>query len=413
MREGHVTPWYASRFTGLFTQFGPVPPRPHDPALAVWAGTVPPGGGREQELATGGAGWNPEAAEAACVGEALERLQAYPLPDDQTVRASWQDWPLDEPAVEPAAWVLFHAEQYAQPGFPFQPFGSATECDWVCCRHAVTGEPWWAPAEFVYLFARLGTRHRLCPSVSTGLSCGRCGDPVLLRGLQEVLERDGVLGAWWGRYPLEEWDAKEIFDLLGAEIACRVSRPNLRYRFYRVASPFSAHVTAVTVEGEDREGYCFSIGSACRETRRAAWEKALLEALHGRHYVRHLKASRSPQPIQEPADFAEHARYYSLRPERLQETVLHRPTAPTADRLPDREELPALIERLGSRRPVLFRLMTPPAIAAEEPDWLTLKVLVPGLQPLHGHHRFAHLGGPLWAPRGLAEHSRMPPHPFP
>ena len=33
-----MTSWYASRFTGLFTQFGLVPPRPHDPAIAIWAG---------------------------------------------------------------------------------------------------------------------------------------------------------------------------------------------------------------------------------------------------------------------------------------------------------------------------------------------------------------------------------------
>ena len=35
----------------------------------------------------------------------------------------------------------------------------------------------------------------------------------------------------------------------------------------------------VTVEGEDREGFCHSIGSACRETRRASWNKAALEAV--------------------------------------------------------------------------------------------------------------------------------------
>ena len=45
------------------------------------------------------------------------------------------------------------------------------------------------------------------PSTSTGLGCGRLGQPVLLRGLQEVIERDALMGAWWGRYPLWEWEA--------------------------------------------------------------------------------------------------------------------------------------------------------------------------------------------------------------
>jgi hypothetical protein len=39
--------------------------------------------------------------------------------------------------------------------------------------------------------------------------------------------------------------------------------------------------------------------------------------------------------------------------------------------------------------------------------------VVPGLQPLHGDHRFPHLGGRLWSPHGLADWAAMPPHPFP
>jgi len=62
---------------------------------------------------------------------------------------------------------------------------------------------------------------------------------------------------------------------------------------------------------------------------------------------------------------------------------------------------------------VLFRSMTPPALATENLGWHVLRVAVPGLQPLHGHHAYAHLGGPLWSPRGLADWHAMLPHPFP
>ena len=63
------------------------------------------------------------------------------------------------------------------------------------------------PGQLVYLHQPAG--HRFCPGLSTGLACGRTGDPILLRGLQEVIERDAVVGAWWGRYPIEEhaWSA--------------------------------------------------------------------------------------------------------------------------------------------------------------------------------------------------------------
>jgi ribosomal protein S12 methylthiotransferase accessory factor YcaO len=149
--------------------------------------------------------------------------------------------------------------------------------------------------------------------VSTGLACGRWDQPVLLRGLQEVLERDAVMGAAWGRYPLEEYQAERVFAGLDPAVPPRLRRPNLHYRFYRVATPFSAHVTAVTLQGEDRAGFCFSAGASCRQTRAASWLKSLLEAVQGRHYVRYLKGQYRLKGgrLGIPASFADHAVYYS------------------------------------------------------------------------------------------------------
>src|SRR5438876_6310 len=100
-------PWYESRFTGLFSHLSWMSPRPHDPTIPTWSGTLPSWGACSRDLTLGGAGWDRAAAEAACVGEALERLQPYPLPRDQSLWASFRSWPLDEPALEPERWVLF------------------------------------------------------------------------------------------------------------------------------------------------------------------------------------------------------------------------------------------------------------------------------------------------------------------
>ena len=238
---------------------------------------------------------------------------------------------------------------------------------------------------------------------------------MLLRGLQEVIERDAVVGAWWGSYGLEEWEATAVFDLLGPEIARRVQRPNLRYRFYRAVSPLSAHVTLVTVEGLDREGYCFSAGSACRETRRASWEKALLEAIHGRAFVRYLLPQvTTPASTDLPRGFADHALYYSLHPEQRSRTVLERALSPSRDSEETAaESIAILAERLGPDRPVLFRDLTPPGLAQAGLGWHVFRVLVPGLQPLHGDHHLPFLGGSHWAGRSLADWNAIPPHPFP
>jgi ribosomal protein S12 methylthiotransferase accessory factor len=407
--------WYASPYTGLFVESGATPREAHDPDVPAWSGVAPLPGPGAVLPATGGAGWDESSAEAAGVGEAVERWQCWPLPCDRTVEASFADWPLDEPAVAPSRWVLFHAEQYAQPGFPYEPFTPTTVCRWVCFRQAFSGAPWWVPQELAYLSLPRSRAH-LCPLMSTGLACGQWPQPVLRRGLQEVIERDAVVGASFGRYPLEEHDGRVVFAGLGPSLPGRLQRPNLRYRFYRVRTPLAEHVTVVTLEGEDREGYCFSVGAACRETRTASWLKSLLEAVQGRFYVRYLKGElrRQGRRLGMPASFAEHAVYYSVYPEQLARTVLGRPARAPVDADAGRSEgVAALVERLGPERPVLFRNLTPPGIAMERLGWYVLRVVVPGLQPLHGHHGLPFLGGPLWAARGLSDWADMPPHPFP
>lgn len=454
--------WHDDHFTGLFTLFVRVQVRPHDPSVPMTAGEMPPWYPGEPELGCGGAGWTVEEADLACLGEAVERILARALPRDHFVEASWSNWPLHEPAVDPRHWVLFHPAQYAQQHFPLAPLTPDSVCRWVCCRRVRTGDPVWVPEEMVYLLPRRGESQRYMHGFSTGLTCGKVGHPVLLRGAQEVIERDALVGGWWGRYGVEEWPEDVVREILGAEIWRRVDRPNLTYRFYHFRSPFSAHVTLISLSGQDQEGWVFSVGSACRETRAASWRKALLEAIQGRHCVRRLLArwqEAGQPPLQMPTTFLEHALFYALHPMRLAETVLECPARPSPD--PDAERTEGLDElcgKLGDDRPVLFRNLTPPVVTGVESstprcvaefrgveastpatsypstpqfvvesgvskpppqprpapnsDWLVLRVVIPGLQPLHGDHRLPFLGGPLWQPRPCSDWASVPPHPF-
>jgi ribosomal protein S12 methylthiotransferase accessory factor len=413
MFQQALRPWFASRYTGLFSQCGPIPLRAYDPAVHIWAGTLPRWGANQTDLATGGAGWDPAAAEAAGIGEAVERWMPQPLAQDQIVESSFASWQLNEPALGPDRWIAFHRGQFDQPGFPFVAWSRDAVRHWVCCREVLSGTPAWVPVQYVFLVSDGAGGHRFGPAISTGLSCGRVVDPVLLRGLQEVIERDALVGAWWGSYPLEEHDLECVLRHLKPDQPARLLRPNLRYRFYRIDTPYSQHVTIVTLAGEDREGFCFSVGSACRENRSASWTKAILEAVQGRHYVRYLKAQLS-EPVIVPTDFAGHAVYYSFHPEQLADTVLERATKPPADNYDTAVEgVAELLECLGPDRPAYFRNLTPPPLVAAKLDYVVLRIVVPGLQPLHGHHLMPYLGGPLWAPRGLREWQNMPPHPFP
>jgi ribosomal protein S12 methylthiotransferase accessory factor len=232
-----------------------------------------------------------------------------------------------------------------------------------------------------------------------------------LRGAQEVVERDALVGGWWKSYAVEEWPLRKVRCSVEPSLWHRLERPNLRYRFYRIDSPFSSHVTMVSVAGEDDEGWVFSVGSACRETRAASWKKSLLEAIQGRHCVRKLQQQEPQTPV--PTTFFQHALYYARQPELLATTILEQSQQFKGDAdQHTHESLTDLQAKLGPLRPILFRNITPPILPDESPPWIVLRVLIPGLQPLHGDHRLPFLGGPLWNARLLAVWAAMPPHPF-
>ena len=221
-------PWYRSPFGGLFTPAELTRARAHDPDVRCWAGLAPSPRHDLPAITGGAAGWDDVSAEAAGVGEAIERWQGWRLPGDEVIEASFASWPRPEPAIAPERWVLFHPEQYALPDFPFGPLRPETVCRWVCFRAVGTGLPFWVPEELTYLRPAEGECTALCPMTSTGLSAGRVGQPVVLRGLQECIERDALMGAWWGSYGLEEHPAEEVFDFLPREFPRRLRRPNLR-----------------------------------------------------------------------------------------------------------------------------------------------------------------------------------------
>lgn len=386
--------------------------RPHDPQLPLAAG-IPAHRGFDNAsgVAVGGAGFAAKDAELAAVGEAVERWQTHDLGIDSRRRGSFKQWGWSEEAVDPQRLVLFHPEQYEQPEFPYEPLTPSTDCQWTAFRRARSGEQVWLPSQVAFLDLRpTAPPPRFAPLLSTGLATANTPGRALLRGTQEVIERDAVIGAWWRHYELRERAAADVFQRLGEPVSC-VTRPNLDYRFYRILTPYAKHVCVVTLAGEDQEGFCFSVGSACRETWTEAVTKALVEAVQGRHYVRYLRDTQPPPPAM-PTSFAEHAAYYSYAPEKLADTVLEgvEPIGSPPDKTVD--TMGSHADALGDLHPILFRLMTPPGIAERHPGWCVVRVEIPGLQRLHGHHGLPFLGGAMWSHRSLTDWATMPPHPL-
>lgn len=399
----------ASRYTGVFRSLRAMPVRAYDPDVCVWSG-VPANRPWPARDAVGGAGWTDAEAERACLGEAVERWHTHAQPGDRTVRAAFAAWDRDgapgEAALDPRRFVRFSDEQHALPGFAFARLAAETEVEWVACRALGTGEPLWVPAELVVMDLRpTAPPSRFGPAISTGWAAHATLAAATEAAVREVIERDAVVGAWWGHYAIVELAEPTVRAQIGDAKWSRLARPNLRWRWYRVISPYSDHVTLATVAGEDTAGFVFAVGSACRLDRTASLEKAALEAVQGRHYVRYLLATGVGAGGGAPTSFAEHAVYYSRHAAHLADTCLASAARDRDERAPPQTPR----DLLAAIGPVAMRRATPPALAHTGIE--VVRVIAPELQPLHGHHGLPFLGGRAWG-RPMAEYAAIPPHPF-
>jgi ribosomal protein S12 methylthiotransferase accessory factor len=165
-----------------------------------------------------------------------------------------------------------------------------------------------------------------------------------------------------------------------------------------------------------------SLGLACRARWEDAVEKAWLEWAQGTVFA----GTPSPAPLDAPddcADFDAHARWYTAHPEQWNGLPLWNGprTGPPPDAeitgRPDSElaHLGAALADAGIE--VFFRELT--TVDAACVGLRVVRALAPQLVPIHGHHRWPHLGGTAadlaWRYPGLGAASHFPnpaPHPL-
>ena len=225
---------------------------------------------------------------------------------------------------------------------------------------------------------------------------------MLIAGLCEVIERDAVALAWIGQIQpprINVRDRKLSDDV--ETIIEMLNQRGLRWAAFDLTTDAGVPVIAALVQGESPVGSIVSFGSACHPNAQRALLKALIEAVHCRMYVKSLirreplwKAGRGFRSV---TSFADHARFYSVHGEYRQR--LERWWSSTrsvdcrdASAQPPVEWLRKQVETLaGAGYETLVIDLTPPDVV--HLGLHVVRVLLPGFQPLHGNHHWAHLGG--------------------
>lgn len=346
-----------------------------------------------QGVAGGVALHDPAQARMAAVAEALERYCAGTTPRQLRHRASI---PAAQRIDEPQ-WSLFSDAQRAGPGFPW-PLPCSPDDGFVQVFHLATNEPAWVPQELLGLGIAEGTMR--LPSTSSGLAAHADSQPgpwlALLRGLQEVLERDALAVTWLhglggAELPLPP-DLAEVAAGLGAQVHAF----DLTQRW----NPQAVVAVAGRLDVEGRPRHAFGI--ACRATPGEALRKAWLEWAQSLRYADHLcrqTGTRIPEAAGELREFNQHAAYYTAHPAgwaRLP-LIAHRQPAPARGPVADAPtsaaaQLQQAVHALQAEGiATYYRELTTPDVA--QAGLRVVRVLAPLLTPLHADERAPFLGG--------------------
>lgn len=358
-----------------------VPRTPADPKNVRHASVA-----REEDAASGSAGGGvgdtPELARVAAIAEALERYAA------SVVDIPTSAWHMIGPQHRLGFddFTLHTTEQQADPLLATVGYGS----------HPQLAEMWrlsdgratHVPAALVGLTTDHGTM-----STSSGLAAGFSLEQAMLRGVEELIERDAFMSTWLHQIPGR--------DVAFEPQATDVAEMGGWLRAYDLTPAWSPHPVAavlgmVPLEGEPR---C-SMGLACRGRWTDAVIKAEQECLQGTVFagyeVRREPRHRQLEP-HEVSDFDRHAVYYSARPERFNPLPIFRgtATAPPAG-VPAgtsvSEQLRGLVAVLADAGIDIYgRELT--TIDLHQIGLRVVRVLAPSLTPIHHDHRLPFLGG--------------------
>lgn len=387
-------------------------------------------------LKAGGAGDDAATALVSAIGEAAERYCAYFYDREEMVVGSFRE--LAEDAVPPDRLRLFSREQIESFGARGPDyFDESSRISWVWGYSLSERRPRLVPASLVYLNYRPAEDEaKIGFNASTGLAAGGTREEAILGALLEIVERDAFTLAWLHhrvgrRIEVDDDDLQRAL-----RVRLWADRPSVDVQVFDITTDVPIPVAFLVMRRQAEFGSVACVGTAARVSPRQAVRKCMHEAAQAFPYFRYLMDSE--KDWQPAADFSNlttfdyHCLTYLKRPELIprafafcdaceERVALSEIPDRSAGRvLADLEHCVARLHEAGYE--VIVTDITTPDIA--EVGLAVVRVIVPGLVPLHGQHLRPFLGARRlfevpsrlgWERRGWSPEGGINPfpHPFP
>ncbi|PID33057.1 hypothetical protein CR969_02775 [Candidatus Saccharibacteria bacterium] len=212
--------------------------------------------------AAGGVGRDRETSELAAIGEAIERAASAQVKLDLKPRSDLEQ----AQRVDAEEFALFTPKQRSQDGFVHTKIYDQ-KCPYVEVFSLQDNSSRWAPQPFVSLQDDFATG---IPT-SSGLAAAPTAQKALLRGIQELIERDALMVTWLHGLP-----GRRVKSLAGH--IDEIEQLNGDMVTFDLTPKYSPFPVAAVMGGIKKQGkWRYSLGVACRETWAEAAEKAYLE----------------------------------------------------------------------------------------------------------------------------------------
>jgi ribosomal protein S12 methylthiotransferase accessory factor len=381
---------------------------------------------------TGGSALDGEQALAKSIGEAVERHCASFYDPAGVAYAAYAD--IRGHAVNPADFVLWSADQYATPGFPFPRPDERAVIGWVPAWSLKRQAPVYVPASLVHVTyqpAVPGEVFEIAPV--SGYAAGITPEEAVLGALLEVVERDAFMIFWRNRLTVPGYDLASFRDGAVHETLSRYATAPVRLFCSRLTTDIGIPVSFAVMVGAHPSLPAAMIGASANLDEERAIAKAFQESAMVHLLTRTLHETRGPwrpRRSEEVLTQEDHALFFASR-ERLPllDPVLRPRSRVARDGLEKeggaddvKAQIDTCVARLAAAGLEAFIVdITLPAM--KRLGFTVVKALIPGAQPLDFGSHHPHLGGrrlfeaPVRmkyrpAPASVGE-LNFEPHPFP
>lgn len=384
----------------------------------------------------GGGGDNLLGALAATLGEAAERYCMFFYDKNAMVHAPYRE--IADDAVSPDLLRLYSREQIDSlgPNARVRYFDEDTPVRWVWGYSLTAEKPRLVPASLVYMNYQFGDEPVIGRNASSGLASNLTLEEAILAAVLEIVERDAFTICWLSKRPGREVvvDDDEVQEFLRQRF--QIDHPKVETRIHDITLDVAIPSLFVVIKRPSELGPTVCVGSTSRLDPKQALRKCFLEAGQGLPYFRYLLAQlKDWQPSDDflnVTSFDHHCVFYLKRPDLVPAAFAFLDDVEgtvSLSAIKDQStgrvlgDIQRCVELLKSAalEVIVVEITTPDIL---EVGLRVVRVLIPGMVPLHGVYKFPFLGSKRLAQfplRGTASQSNgrgsknfnTYPHPFP